>query len=214
MLYFYFLWVELASLAVALIQYPALRKAGLALFIPFLLLTNIVEWGSRYGVFTVHDSNNWVLNIFTLVEFIFYSFLFCHFSHSDRHRSRIKTLTVIIVSVCIANILFGQGLNRFHSYSFLVGSMLMVYFSGYYFFELMKRQDYIRIVLLPSLWIVTGILFFYIGMFCYYIFYETYAYRYFADYYMLFNILGNIFNIALYGCFIVSFLCMRRTTTL
>jgi hypothetical protein len=179
------------------------------LFIPFLALTNLVEWGSRFGWFNIHHSNNWIVNIFTNVEFIFYSFLFFSFSSDPVYKKRIRLIASLFLLLALINILFIQGYNRFHSYSFLLGSLMMIYFCCNYYLSLLKIQVYINLIRYPPFWIVSGLLFFYCGMFCYYTFYEAYAYRYFLEYYKLFNILTNIFNILLYSCFSVGFICQR-----
>ncbi len=210
MLHFYFLWAELLSFLMSLLFLRMICGSKLILFVPFLFLTNIVEWGSRYGYFTFHHSNNWVLNIFSNVEFLFYSFLFYTYTSNPVFKRRIWYIFGAYVLLSAVNIFFIQGPERFHSYTFLLGSLMIIYFCCNFYFELMRMDRYVNLLRYPLFWIVSGLLFFYCGMFCYFIFYETYAYRYFIEYYVLFNVLTNIFNILLYSCFSVAFICQPR----
>ena len=210
MLHFYFLWFELVSFIVSLLFIKKLGQARLTLFIPFLFLTNIVEWGSRYGYFTLHNSNNWVLNIFSNIEFLFYSYIFFTHTADPVYRKKIRIVFAVYFALALFNIFFIQGVTRFHSYTFLLGSLMIIYFCCNFYFDLIKMQHYINLIRYPLFWITSGLLFFYCGMFCYYIFYETYAYKYFLEYYKLFNVLTNIFNILLYSCFSIAFICQQR----
>jgi len=208
--HFYFLWFELLSFAISLAFVTKLRQAGLVLFVPFLLLTNMEEWGSLHGYFTFHGSNTWVVNIFTNIEFLFYSYLFYSSTKDASFKKRIKYIFAGYILLALINIFFIQKPENFHSYTYLLGSLMIIYYCCNFYYELIKTVQYINLARYPLFWIVSGLLFYYCGMFCYYIFYETYARHYFTIYWQLFNVLTNIFNILLYSCFSIAFLCQQQ----
>ncbi len=88
-----------------------------------------------------------------------------------------------------------------------MGSLLMVYYVCFFFYELFNSEEYIDLVRYPAFWICVGLLFFYLGMFTYYAFFELVSTDTAVKYVELFLILMNIFNIILYSCFITAFIC-------
>jgi hypothetical protein len=213
MLYkFYFTWFELISLIMALLFIPKQQRSYMLWFIPFLLATNLVEWGSGWGWYSINGpnpGNNWIDNLFTNIEFVFYSYLFSKFTTDPHHRRRIWICLSCYLPLAVINIFLIQGWNSFHSYTFLLGSLMMIYFSCIYYLGLFRIQTYINLIRYPSFWIVSGLLFYYCGMFCWNTFFEAYGKLYILEYIQLFYIITNIFNILLYTCFSIAFICLR-----
>jgi hypothetical protein len=63
--------------------------------------------------------------------------------------------------ICIYNILFIQGIQQWHSYSYGIGNVLIVGLAVYYFFELFKRPTSINLIKEPAFWICSALLFYY-----------------------------------------------------
>jgi len=195
---------------VAIICYRFLKGSNLFWFIPFLLLTNIQEWGSHYGLFSdIEGANTISINIFTSIEFLFYSWLFSREVENPALKKVIIVSGFILFISIVLNLLFFQGIYIFHLYTYLPGSILMVVFACLYFFNILLRDEYVRLINLPMFWVCVGLLLFYTGMFSTYMFIMKSTRPIGYDYKQLYNILSNIFNIILYSCFIISFLCQR-----
>jgi hypothetical protein len=204
-----FLWFELLSLMVAVFSYQYLKGSNLFWFIPFLILTNIQEWGSHYGLFTYNDNNSLSVNIFTTIEFMFYSWLFYQEITKNSYRKIIFTTSLILLVAIIINILFVQGPHTIHTYTFLGGSVLMVFFVFLYFYDLFFKEQAVVLRNNPIFWICIGLLFYYTGMFSIYAFLHVVSDEMKVRYAGLFFILVNVFNIILYSCFTIAFLCRR-----
>lgn len=212
---FYFLWFELLSLFISIVCFYKIRSSNLIWFIPFLILTNIQEWGSRYGYLTFRGTNTISLNFFTTIEFVFYSWLFFQETNNKKQKKGIQIFTSGYLIVFVLNILFVQGVSKFHSYSYLLGSLMIIYYTCSFFYDLFHKENYVNLVHFPMFWICIGLLFFYTGMFFYYIFFEALAFEYLIKFLMLFNVLMNIFNIILYLSFSIAFICqpIRKNIT-
>lgn len=206
---YYFLYFELISLVISLLCVKKLQGTYLFLFIPFLILTNIQEWGSYYGYLSINGNNIVSLNIFTNIEFAFYSYILYYHTAEKKQKKRILILYCVFFFFAFLNIFFIQGLTNFHSYSYLLGSLLIIYYVCYFFYELFQSEKYINLLKFPMFWICIGLLFFYLGMFVYYTFFELVTLKYILQYVTLFNVLMNIFNIVLYSFFAISFLCPK-----
>jgi hypothetical protein len=204
-----FLWFELLSLIVAIIHYRYLKGSNLVWFIPFLVLTNIQEWGSHIGLFSINENNSLSVNIFTTIEFMFYSWLFYKEIINYNYRKIIITSAFFLLAAIIINILFVQGLHTIHTYTFLGGSVLMVFFVFLYFYDLFLKEQAVVLKKNPMFWISIGLLFYYTGMFSFYAFLHVVSDEMKVRYGQLFMVLANIFNIILYSCFTIAFLCRR-----
>lgn len=134
-------------------------------FIPFLFLTAIVEIIGRWGQLPKDFGKYAMYNIFTSIEFLFYSYLFyIHLNKPALKKVPLFFIPVYIISVSL-NILFIQGFNKtFHSYTFLLGSFFIVVFCCCFFYEsvLPEKIDE-QLSRQPFFWICCGLLIFYLG---------------------------------------------------
>lgn len=70
----------------------------------------------------------------------------------------------------LSNVIFVQSFfNEFHTYSFMLGSLIVVGFSILYMYELISVETNLEqnILSQPMFWISAGLLFFYSGEFAY-----------------------------------------------
>src|ERR1700742_3604783 len=76
-----------------------IRKSNfLNLFVPFLAITVLYEYGSFSGWFTKGDTNLWAFNFFATFEFIFYLSIFIFVFRPGKLRQRlIFTLMAFIL---------------------------------------------------------------------------------------------------------------------
>lgn len=205
-----FLWFELFSLAVAIWNYRTLKGSNLFWFIPFLILTNIQEWGSRYGLLSINGNNVVGQNIFSTIELMFYSWLFSREINNIFLSAMIKIAGSILLLGILANFLFFQGITReFHSYTYLAGSILIILFAAAFFFNNFLGEEYVDIPRTPMFWICIGVMLFYAGMFSIYAILLPAIQSGDYTYVQVYIILTNIFNIILYSCFIIAFICLR-----
>ncbi|WP_336515834.1 hypothetical protein [Pollutibacter soli] len=205
-----FLWFELFCLVVAVVNYRTLKGSNLFWFIPFLVLTNVQEWGSRYGFLSQNGNNILSQNIFTTIEFMFYTWLFSKEVHHLFLSKMIRISGSILILAILINLLFFQGIApEFHSYTYLPGSILMILFAAALFFNNFLGEEYVDIPRTPMFWISIGVMFFYAGMFSLYTMLLPAIKSGDYSFVNLYLILTNVFNIILYSCFIISFLCLR-----
>jgi hypothetical protein len=158
---FYF---EIICLFASIFFYISKRNNLLKYFIPFLVLTVIIEfiggWYLYKGI-----RNYWIFNVFTTVEFNFYAFLFyIHFKKRNLKRIILLFFPIFTTSV-IFNLLFIQGFDKtFNTYTFLLGSFFIVIFCCCFFYEsvLPDKIDQ-QLSKQPFFWICSGLLIYYLG---------------------------------------------------
>ena len=158
------LYFQIFSLLLAIFVFTRRRNKVAYYFIPFLFLTVVIELLGTWYLYKGYR-NYWLYNVFTTVEFLFYTFLFyVHFKKNLFKRIVLLFMPLFVLSV-ICNIIFIQGFNKtFDTYTFLLGSFFLVIFCCLFFYEsvLPDKIDQ-QLSKQPFFWIASGLLIFYLG---------------------------------------------------
>ena len=202
---FYF---QILSLVAAVYYYQKKRNKIPLYFIPFLFTTVVVEflgwwWHSFKGV-----GNYALYNIFTILEFIFYSLLFyIHFRKPFLKRMALSFIPSFTF-LAVLNISFVQGLTQtFNTYAFLLGSFFIVVFCCCFFYEsvLPEKIDQ-QLSKQPLFWICSGLLIYYLGSV---IINALFEYLRSNDLReegkRMYKIINHTLNVVLYSSFCISF---------
>jgi len=210
-------YFQIISLLTALFYYTQKRNKIPLYFIPFLFLTVTVESFAIWGSFPEGFGKMAMYNVFTTLEFIFYSSLFyIHFRRLVFKRIVMLFIPLFILAVGI-NLSFIQGLNKtFHSYTFLLGSFFIVVFCCCFFYEsvLPDKIDQ-QLSKQPFFWICSGLLIYYLGSV---IINALFEYLISNDLQLegkkIYNIINRSLNVILYSSFCISFfLCQDNRKT-
>ena len=212
--YFYF---ELISLFTAIFFYQQKRNKILLYFIPFLLLTVIIELIGWKLALHIGYYKNIMYNIFTVFEFTFYASLFyAHLKKPIFKRAVLLFFPFFILSALL-NILFIQGINKtFNTYAFLLGSFCIVVFCCFFFYEsVLPDKIDAQLSKQPFFWICSGLLIFYLGSV---IINALFQYLTSNDLQIegrkIYGMINNILNVILYSSFCIAFyLCPNNRKT-
>lgn len=208
---------EVLSLIVAIFFYIRKRDKLLLYFIPFLLLTVLVEFT---GWWWTVNGGTWkfaMYNIFTPIEFIFYASLFyIHFKNPLFKKIILWFYPLFILSFAL-NIGLLQGLNKtFNNYIFLLGSFCILVFCCFFFYEsvLPDKIDQ-QLSKLPFFWVCSGLLINYLGSV---IINALFEYLTSNDLQLegkrIYIIINNSLNVILYSSFCIAFyLCPNNKKT-
>lgn len=207
-----YLFFQLFSLFFAIVFYIKKRDKILIYFIPFLLLTVLIElfgiWSTSKGV-----KNYWIYNVFTTIEFLFYSSLFYLHFKKNIFKIIVSIFIPIFILLVLLNILFIQGLNKtFNTYTFLVGSFFIVIFCCCFFYEsvLPDKIDQ-QLSKQPFFWICSGLLIFYLGSVIINALFEYLRNNDLQDEGIrIYGIINNSLNVILYSSFSIAFYLCRN----
>ena len=176
---------------------------------PYLLLTFLVEIGALW-LSSEAKPNGWLYNSFMIIQPVFYFLLVRNVIRSKRMRFFLLFSACVFPLLVMINIFFLQpGKDQFVSISYATGTLIIVFATMFYFYELFTSDNYINLPRDPFFWICSGLLFFYSCGFPLFalnnflsgssnIFIKNYA-----------SIIG-LFNILLYSSFIIASLCRVR----
>jgi hypothetical protein len=205
---FYF-WIELASFIVSLLVFRKIMNTQLASFVPYLFLIVAYEFGTPRGWFTINKSNHHFANIFMPIEFSFYIFFFFKAFDNPKIKQRFAYSLIALFIFYVANLIFFQGVSLYNSYTYLIGSLIMVGWSCFVFYRLISRPIEINPLQYPVFWISTGILFFFLLRFMIMSHFHYMAYTGDEKYSTLFISISNISIILLYSCIAIGLLCCK-----
>lgn len=175
----------------------------LKLAVLYLFMNLVAETAGLY-LKSKGARNYWIYNISTTLEFVFYFYIYYRAITLVPVKRAIKYGGTVIILFCVANMLFIQKMDHFHSYSFLLGSVGVIFLSILYLRQLLMNSFLINPVRKKMFWISMGVFFSYMGTFFYLGLFEIVHYqnRYFE--YQL-GLLLNVLNAILYLMYIFSF---------
>lgn len=174
--------------------------------LPVLLIINLFveifgQWLAReYG------SNTTMFNFYMALLVTAHLFLLREMVVGKLVKKIVLQLLWLYPLICIVNIIFVQGISNWQSYSYLIGNLIIVGLTVYYFFELFKRPTFINLMKEPAFWICSALLFYYMGSFPFLGLINLLVSAPLIVRNNLSNIL-NLLNILQYILFSIAFLC-------
>jgi hypothetical protein len=207
-LHYYF---EFLSLLIAGICFGKLRKSFLALFLPYLLLTLLVELFAGYLYQTYKQPTGWMYNILNLSSHIFYSYIYFKYSSVFKHKRFILILSSIYLSGSVAYYL-STTFYQFSNWVIVAGGVLQVILSCLYFYEYLQNDAYVKEKHYSSgLWVASGVLMFYSGITICFSLYHYILLNHLRVFDLpLYNVIPRILSIILYSCISIALITWKK----
>jgi hypothetical protein len=199
---------EIICLLSGLFLYSSLRHSVFRWLVWLMLLVVVAELSGRYLSRVLHKPNAWIFNISTNIEFVIYSMMFYKTYTFRQFRQTALIFLCFYPVIAAINIIFIQGVFKFHSNTMSLGSLFMILFCCLFFYEILHQQKELDLLKTPYFWFATGILFFYTGDLLYNLFFSFLTINKY-DYKLLFKTINNNLIILLYCCFISAFICKK-----
>src|SRR6266540_2139101 len=169
----------------------------------FIFLTLLIEISGVYLSFK-YGRDLYFYNIFHILEFLFYGYIFYQMSQNPIIKRAIIYSGCFYLSITLISF-FIQPISDFHNWSFFTGAFLLVFISAWYLIEFFKESQSNPFGH-TSFWIGCGILFFYSCAIPIHLFLNLMTNFYQAELNIMSNILLLI-NIVYYSLFAVGFVC-------
>jgi len=204
-------YFEFLSLLIAIIYIGKLRNSFLVLFVPYLLITLLVELGAAYIYHTYSMPTGWMYNFLNLLSHGFYAFLFYQFSIVFKHKRIIIILTGIYLTGSLTYYL-STSFYVFSNYVIAAGGILQVILSCLHFYEYLQNDDYVKERHYSSgLWIASGLLMFYSGITICFSLYNYILLNNLSVFNLpLYNIIPRSLSIILYCCISIALMIWKK----
>jgi len=180
----------------------------------YLLLTCITELVGVYVInHTSPHNNQWVYNIFILLEEGFTSLMFYHLLNKYINGKPVIIIGLAIFLIFYTTNIIDHGFLVYNEHTYTEMSVVFVIYSLYFFFLLIKDERYIDIGYSAEFWWSVGTLFFYFGITSVNIFDAKLDNVMLNGHHLNFYIF-RVLNLILYGCWSYSFICRKWLTTI
>lgn len=200
---------EVVSFCTALLLFNKLKKSHFVLFIPFLAVTIIYEYGSFSGWFTINDLNLWSANLFTTFEFLFYMTLFSFGFKEANIRRWIFICGICFLCFFLLNIYTIQKFWNLNTYTIILGSLIIIFWCCFIFFKIISNESEIDLFKFPLFWISTGLIIFYLSQFAFMLYFNYMLKSEDYQYASLFTTISNASNVVLYSCISIALICSK-----
>jgi hypothetical protein len=213
--------VEIICFVIALLCLTTDANPVWRITVFFLFVTCVAEMA---GIYVKHHylsdrvhihSNAWVYNILIVFQAGFFSLMFHHLLNQYGNSKPLILSGLTLLVIIYAYEIFTHGFFVYNELTNTVMSVLIVLYSFYFYYYLIKNEAYVKLKNSPEFWWVAGILFFYFGTTACNLFYNLLASLiiYTKQSFSYFKYLYYAFNILLYGCWSYSFICKKWLTT-
>jgi hypothetical protein len=194
----------------ALYNYGNLDKT-LKIVAVFLLIS--VLFDSGFEIASHHNvTNNFpAIHLFIVISLVFFAAIYYNAFFSPLLKKATLILSILAFVLLILNLILNEGVWEYPSMSNTVLSVLLIFFSLVYFYQLLTRQEFIHIENQGLFWINAGVLFYFsVNIFLFMLF-RRIINSHQEDYYMIHNVTNIIANVI----FTVGLLCkpqLQKTT--
>lgn len=142
-----------------------------ALFIPYLLCVVGIECFGLYAAQN-HVSSKGVYNFYVLLNFSFVQMVLYKICNVNSRRNMLLRIFPLLFLICYLAELTYFGLNHFTLISILLSNILITIQCLYYFYSLMRQDDFIQLKSHAPFWLVSGLLIHAFGSTASFVFYE------------------------------------------
>ena len=206
-----FNYAEIFALLVSLACIVWLYQTRYMYFVPYLLMTVCAEFAGRYlGQKHLYILNVRVYNITTVIEFLFFYYLFFRGIKNERFKKIILSLSVLYLLCAVVNTVFIQGFDQWSSYTMLIGTIIIIIFVFLFFYDAFDNNEPINLAKEPMFWISMGIFLFYLGDFTFNLMYPYLHRNNLHREQRLFQNINNNLIVFEYLCFSVALIICSR----
>ncbi|MEP6677393.1 MAG: hypothetical protein ABJA78_19690 [Ferruginibacter sp.] len=174
----------------------------------YLLVSGVVNEVAT--VMSQHRINNLpLLHIYTVFEFISFSFFYKKVFDEGRKTNRFLILQISFVILCILNAVFLQSIYSFNSYTLALKALILMLLAVNYFAKLFTNIGETKIIMMPRFWFNSGMFLYFSGSFIFYIFsnFTLYISRHSFD---LILYLHAGFVLVMYMLFTIGFIKCKK----
>ncbi len=159
-------YFELVTFLIAALYYKKYFKSYLKYFFLLLGLVVVVEFSiwSLKEFFGMPIRNWYIYNILTSVQYVYYFILYQKVMSNARRKKFVRIFLFVFIASVAINFLFIQRLavdGPFHSYSFVLGAVLLITSIGLFFAEMLQTEKILHFKTYLMFWISIGLFVFY-----------------------------------------------------
>ena len=160
---------------------------------------------------TKFEKNYWLYNPFLIFNFLFYTYYFRKYIKSSKVKSVLTLSLILYFITSILNLLLSDVyFVAYSAYSFILGSILILFVVLYYFFEVLKNDEILNFTKTLPFYVAIGALFFHLGVTPLFIYSKYYSSKS-PEFVQIYRIILTTANIFMYTCYTIGFIvCLKK----
>jgi hypothetical protein len=204
-------FLEVITALVATVFYKKYEGSFVKYFLLMLWFIVCVEsliWALKKN--DVILQNNFIYNVITSLQYIFYFFLYYNTLSNATYKKWIMGFVIVFILSVIVNFMFIQRLTAtaaFHSYTFTLGAIFLIVAIGLFLIEILNTEKVLYFTRYLMFWISIGLLIFYTGIIPFIISLNLLPEMLSTD---SLTIIFITLNLIMYSCFIMGFVLSRK----
>ncbi len=129
-------------------------------YILYCFLFEIAAWGYSY---ITYKSNHWIYNLYTIGQILLLCFIYRNVLTSNSTIKSIKIFTVFYPLLVLINLLFFQSFFNFHTLTYTIGCLFLIFLIFSYFNQLLHLNEVISLRRNSFFWFNLGNAIYFIG---------------------------------------------------
>lgn len=172
-------------------------------FLYFMVYVLVHELACLIFAYYTLIGNNFVINIYIIISFIFYFYWF------NKVLKNKRIYIVVALILFVISVMYSFSLGTFYTkiwfHPMLIGTISILMFVCLIFSEMLNSKEVVNFKQSQKFWFAIGLLIFYLG-YLPILFFQDYIQSHSINYSLVLTIL----NIFLYGCFSKGFKCQIK----
>ncbi len=204
------------------LKYTAIASEGIAAILSLILFHKynktplkyipIILWYSfsneLIGIFLLNSYNVILYNIYNIVFFLYFFYLFQHILQHKRTKLWAIYSGIIFLVAIITNLFYHNFLLESQLISYLIGAILLIICIVLFYIEIINSSKILYIKTNLFFWISTGLLLFYIGYIPIKLVRSFYELK--DNLFLSLSLVQYLLIIIMNSCFIIGFLWMKK----
>ena len=155
-------YFELVTYIVAAVHYKKYSHSLLKYFFFLLVLVTALEFTISIfkEYFGMYLQNWYIYNILTSLQYVYYFILYVNVLASAQKKKLVSAFLIVFLISVLVNFVFIQKLavdGPFHSYSFVLGAVLLIISIGLFFADMLQTEKVLHFKTYLMFWISIGL---------------------------------------------------------
>lgn len=156
--------LELITIVIGFVHYNKYKHTPLKYFLWFLCYGFATEILGYLISIELKQPNDIVFNIYALVQFVFFLWLFFKYFKTQQYKSITKIFGILVILSFVIISLFIQDLfQSYQSYFFLIGGVFLIIDIILFLIEIINSDAVLNLKHLLIFWVAIGVLLFQLG---------------------------------------------------
>jgi hypothetical protein len=179
--------------------------------LPYFAFCIVFETANELNWLMINHTNAWASNLEEMLECCLCTYFMVSLSDSFSYKRKVYVFLGLIMFISVIDMAFIQGFWKQNTIAIVLQFLfILTLISIYYYRTLDKAEEGLELLNHPPFLVVTGLLFYFLSKFFFYVCFSYMAYKNNYNFYILAATIPGLANLFLNFILIYTFLCARK----